>query len=995
MSDEPREEAAIPQENARVRRLSGPAEPDAFESLGVTDSKKQKTSRKVKSPKSKNPSKKTAGTPEPVEPVYPPEIQPDEEGEDDEDDGDADEPDAFPEEQGEEPGRSNELERVLLHETGIHEEDVHDPVQGQDSESLPQRKKIKQDLVERVGEETIEVEEKTAVPLQFLSDEKTNSVFIGRKKSVHKRYGFEGTLYVGKIEESELKEKKVYLDSLNPHVVFVCGARGSGKSYVLGVIAEELAVHNKNVGVIVIDPIGVFWSMRFPNKEEREVKELPKFDLQPDGLNNLKVFIPEGMKSEVPKNTFDATFSLQPSLLTGEDWCLTFGIDRFSPTGLLLEKSLHKVEQGHKTVDGKYVKAKGKKYSLNDLVYCLEKDAELNSREKGYKPDSIRALVSRFEAAKAWGIFNEKGTPLSELSHEGQMTILDTSFLDDTVTALVIGLLARRLLAARKISTRKEAAQKFKEKDVDELLELEVPPTWLFIDEAHTLIPSGNVKTPATKALVEYVKQGRRPGCSLVFATQQPSAIDTKVLSQLDVIMSHKLIFDDDIKAIYKRTPTIIPHKYKKANFLKTLPVGIALTGDRSEETSRAFVLRVRPRMSQHEGRDAETSERTMEVDRGQLQGIAVSMFLGKLEKEGSLDKQTVERVISTLNAKYKGSLLLSNVLDSLEEKGVQINPKTMEVFLPGYEPAQDETAESEDELGAAGIATEETKQLEKSADEGLEKNAGQAAKELQKAVEVDSKKLIPSTPLQGALLALPSRIDPDSARRSAERQLRKNLFGLMGTREFIKDLRLIHRTVWRVEYNYFVNKTEFVPRECFICSATGEFLHFNGNQFVESKGLKYLLELNPEEIKVLRNLRSNPVDLKHVVIPTGFDPKKARRILEKLMELNFVVRVPHEEKELYALNKEKALDLPPNPHHKLLESVKHMRFVQLQGIERAPQEYKMDVIPGMVQALWPQAVVNRISEVFRPLYAAVLEDKESHGQRTLLLDAFTGKTIQ
>ena len=153
---------------------------------------------------------------------------------------------------------------------------------------------------------------------------------------------------------------------------------------------------------------------------------------------------------------------------------------------------------------------------------------------------------------------------MGEISKEGQLTVIDTSFLDDNVTALVIGILARRLLAARKLSTRKEAAKKFQEEEGVDVLETDIPPTWLFIDEAHTLIPSGNVKTPATHALVEYVKQGRRPGCSLVFATQQPSAIDTKVLSQLDIMVTHKLVFDDDIKAIYKRSPTIVPFKYKK-----------------------------------------------------------------------------------------------------------------------------------------------------------------------------------------------------------------------------------------------------------------------------------------------------------------------------------------------------------------------------------------------------------------------------------------------
>ncbi len=509
------------------------------------------------------------------------------------------------EEEGEEEG-GDDTEK----ENGTREEDIVEDDFDEDEWDLDfeDRKKlstegIRKKLIDNAKKQSVKASE-TSVRLNFLDAGEKNSVFIGRKKSVFAKHGMNAGLYVGKVGEEEHREKDIYLDSLNPHVVFVCGARGSGKSYVLGVIAEELAKKNNNVGTIVIDPIGVFWSMKFPNREKREIEAMADWNLMPEGLDNIKVFVPEGAAKEVPKNTYDSEFSMLPSLLTSEDWCLTFGIDRFSPTGLLLEKTLKKVELGYSAKleekKTRKIRGKGRKYDIDDIINCLEHDSELNSRDKGYKQDSIRALVSRFEAAKAWGVFSEKGTPLAELSREGQMTVLDTSFLDDNVTALVIGILARRLLAARKLVTRKEASKKF-DKDMDAMLELEVPPTWLFIDEAHTLIPSGNVRTPASTALVEYVKQGRRPGLSLVFATQQPSAIDIRVLSQLDIIMSHKLIFDDDIKSIYKRTPTIIPMKYRKPTFLKTLPVGIALTGDRAEETSRAFVMRIRPRLSQQQ----------------------------------------------------------------------------------------------------------------------------------------------------------------------------------------------------------------------------------------------------------------------------------------------------------------------------------------------------------------------------------------------------------
>ena len=67
------------------------------------------------------------------------------------------------------------------------------------------------------------------------------------------------------------KKTKVYDISVPKNHNFVANNIIVHNSYMLGVLAEELAIKNKNVGQIVIDPIGVFWSMRYPNKEKREM----------------------------------------------------------------------------------------------------------------------------------------------------------------------------------------------------------------------------------------------------------------------------------------------------------------------------------------------------------------------------------------------------------------------------------------------------------------------------------------------------------------------------------------------------------------------------------------------------------------------------------------------------------------------------------------------------------------------------------------------------
>ncbi|MBN2127511.1 MAG: ATP-binding protein, partial [Candidatus Diapherotrites archaeon] len=831
-----------------------------------------------------------------------------------------------------------------------------------------------------------------AEKLEFLSSEDKKKVFIGRKTSIFKKYGFDGGLHLGRVKESAFDSTEVFMDSLNPHVVFVCGARGSGKSYVLGVIAEELAKKNKDVGIIAVDPIGVFWSMRYPNKEENEVQKLFKWGLKPEGLDNLKVFIPVGAASNTPKSTYDDVFSMQPSLLTGEDWCLTFGIDRFSVTGLLLEKALSKVDKGYiqmdskdgeETVKGKKIAGKKNEYSLDDIVECLSTDSELNSKDKGYKPDSIRAIVSRFEAAKTWGIFSETGTPLSKLSRANQLTVLDTSFLDDNVTALVIGILARRTLAARKISTRKEASQKFKELNVDQLLELDIPPTWLFIDEAHTLIPAGNEKTAATTALVEYVKQGRRPGCSLVFATQQPSAIDTKVLSQLDIIMVHKLVFDDDIKAVYKRTPTLIPNRYRKATFIKTLPVGIAVTGDRREETTRMFVLEVRPRMSQHEGRDAETGESNLTLTAKQIQEMAVSLILKSIQENGFILINKAVEIVEVLNSKYKASVSFESVLNDLKKKDVSSNEEKL--FI-GKEP--------EEEIDLGDDDEEEEKEETESY---LTESELSAANSEQKMIPLkESKKPIKEileTVSGTELRALPLKVDKKMAAVLSSK-LKKNAFlGFLGASEEITSMNLVYSSIYEIEFAAKNNAGEFISHKCFIDSVSGEFIHFKDNEFIKSKGFKELIDLSKDEIELIKELLKGKQEIEDLFHKTGLKEDRGKRLLSILYEKGFVGTIKDNKNKQQFFFLQKKLDLPLNPVFAVLESLGKLPFVEVEAVQKEFEAYSKQKVIDALQKFWPNIVIKKTNELLKPKWIITLNKKGF--ERKLFLDAVTGKPME
>ena len=53
----------------------------------------------------------------------------------------------------------------------------------------------------------------------------------------------------------------VTLDVTHSRVLLICGKRGSGKSYTLGVLAEELFQQSPRPVILLVDPMGIFWTM--------------------------------------------------------------------------------------------------------------------------------------------------------------------------------------------------------------------------------------------------------------------------------------------------------------------------------------------------------------------------------------------------------------------------------------------------------------------------------------------------------------------------------------------------------------------------------------------------------------------------------------------------------------------------------------------------------------------------------------------------------------
>ena len=80
-------------------------------------------------------------------------------------------------------------------------------------------------------------------------------VVTGRNEEDKKSFGKRGLTYIGKsfvkMGQYTSLSNKIFMDVVRSHVILVAGKRGSGKSYTIGVLAEELSnsIQESNSGL--------------------------------------------------------------------------------------------------------------------------------------------------------------------------------------------------------------------------------------------------------------------------------------------------------------------------------------------------------------------------------------------------------------------------------------------------------------------------------------------------------------------------------------------------------------------------------------------------------------------------------------------------------------------------------------------------------------------------------------------------------------------------
>ncbi len=359
------------------------------------------------------------------------------------------------------------------------------------------------------------------------------------KKVIKLEEGDDGA-YLGKLEGRDISVELDLKKLLTKHLAILAKS-GSGKSYTVGVLLEEIM--EKKVPLLIIDPHGEYSSMKFPNDNEEEKKEMPYFNVKPQGYT-INEYGDTTINQDVRPLRLPANLSsselvdLLPIKLSSNQ------------LGVLYSATQHL-----------------KSCDFDSVLYSLQEE-ESNAKWN---------IISALEQLRDKNLFSSAPTPYHELIKSGTCSVINLKGIDPDFQDIIVYKLAKDLFELRK--------------------QEKIPPFFLVIEEAHNYCPERSFgEKKSSKVLRNIASEGRKFGLGFCVISQRPARIDKSVVSQCSTQIIMKITNPNDLKAISASVEGITSVAEKE---IQNLSIGTALV---TGLTDVPLFVRVRPRKTLHGG---------------------------------------------------------------------------------------------------------------------------------------------------------------------------------------------------------------------------------------------------------------------------------------------------------------------------------------------------------------------------------------------------------
>jgi DNA helicase HerA-like ATPase len=302
-------------------------------------------------------------------------------------------------------------------------------------------------------------------PISFVADRSSavRALTPEEAKTIYDR----GTLSVGRTVDDHPVTLPV--NGLVQRHLSIIGMTGSGKSYLVGLLCEELA--RRKAAILILDPHNEYLPM---------AQTLPR--------ETRRMLYSVGTAAGL------TTYTLDVKEISAYDFQHFTGMGPGSTS--IVETALQGLSESTPH------------YTIQDLL------KELDARAKHGQPSERAAAMwarNYIQGLANTGMIGIREPPIREMVEANQVTVVAMSGVRDRIQQFVVTSILKRVFEARR--------------------QLDIPPLLLIVEEAHRFAPAGEAVSSSVM-MRTLAAEGRKFGVCLVVVSQRPNRLDATVLSQ-------------------------------------------------------------------------------------------------------------------------------------------------------------------------------------------------------------------------------------------------------------------------------------------------------------------------------------------------------------------------------------------------------------------------------------------------------------------------------
>jgi len=338
-------------------------------------------------------------------------------------------------------------------------------------------------------------------------------VYMAPDQLIERLYAKEGEgLNIGNLVTRPTVGVKLSTAGFRRHLAIIAQT-GAGKSYLAGVLMEELLA--KGATIIVLDPHADYVRFGVPNNswDERLARRVTVYRVshKPGRFTDIK---------NVRK------LAVRFSDLSPDELFYLAGMDeRFTRIRRVVTQAYKKLKQ----------EKEGVGFSAEDLVQELSRISEAVDKQDRKRAEHAYNAQTYVGRIAGLGIFGEYTTTVEEMLKPKTMAVIDLSGLTDREADLIAYLVLKNIFTNK--SGPPENAYQY--------------PVFIFIEEAHRFIPPETVRTTWSSQVIKQIaSEGRKFGVFLTLITQRPSKVHPDALSQCNSQIIMRITNPLDQKAV-------------------------------------------------------------------------------------------------------------------------------------------------------------------------------------------------------------------------------------------------------------------------------------------------------------------------------------------------------------------------------------------------------------------------------------------------------------